>query len=85
MGIARRSGHNSGRRIMNAQPETTTIQAEIPARLLLEMQALVKAGWFRDINDLFLEALRRYLDSHRPELIERFIRQDIEWGLHGRE
>ena len=70
---------------MNAETETTTSQAEIPARLLLEMEALVQAGWFRDINDLFLEALRRYLDSHRPELIERFLRQDVEWGLHGRE
>ncbi len=42
----------------------------------------LEAGWFRDINDLFLEALRRYLDSHRPELI---IRQDVKWGLHGRD
>ena len=65
--------------------ETTTVQAQVPTQLLLEIEALVKAGWFRDINDLFLEALRRYLDSHRPELTERFIRQDVEWGLHGRD
>ncbi len=65
--------------------ELTTVQAQIPTRLLLEMEALVKAGWFRDINDLFLEALRRYLDTHRPELIERFVRTDVEWGLRGRD
>lgn len=70
---------------MAPQAETTTIQAEIPAQMLAEIEAHVKAGWFRDMNDLFLEALRRYLESHRPELTERFIRQDIEWGLHGRE
>jgi Arc/MetJ-type ribon-helix-helix transcriptional regulator len=70
---------------MQTQIETTTVKAEIPARMLLEMEALVKAGWFRDMNDLFLEALRRYLETHRPELIERFIREDVEWGMHGRE
>ena len=46
--------------------ETTTVQAQIPTRLFLEVEALVKAGWFRDINDLFLEALLRELASHRP-------------------
>lgn len=65
--------------------DTATVQAQVPTQLLLEIEALVKAGWFRDTNELFLDALRRYVDSHRPELIERYIRQDIEWGLRGRE
>ena len=43
----------------------------------------MKTGWFRDLDDLFVEALRRYVDSHRPELTERFLQQDVEWGLHG--
>jgi hypothetical protein len=28
-------------------------------------------------------ALRKSLNSHRPELLERFIREDVDWGLHG--
>ncbi len=63
----------------------TTVQARIPTRLLEEMQALVEAGWFRDLDDLLLEAVRRYLDARRPELMERFLRQDVEWGLNGRD
>lgn len=43
---------------------TVTIKADIPDRLLGEMQAL---------------------DTHRPELMERFIRKDIEWGLGGND
>jgi hypothetical protein len=31
---------------------------------------------------LIAEALRRFLDTHRAELMERFIREDVEWGLH---
>ena len=65
--------------------DMTIIQTQVPTRLLVEVEALVKAGWFRDVNDLFLEALRRYLDSHQPELSERFMQADVEWGLHGRD
>ena len=63
--------------------DTTVVQTQIPTRLLVEVEALVKSGWFRDLDDLFVEALRRYVDSHRPELTERFQQQDVEWGLHG--
>ena len=28
--------------------------------------------------------LRRYLESHSAELAEKFIREDVQWGLHGK-
>jgi len=65
--------------------KTTTVQAKLPVRLLSEMEALVREGWFQDIDDLIADALRRYLDSHQPDLMERYIRQDVEWGLRGKE
>jgi hypothetical protein len=46
---------------------------------------LVKEGWFRDEKDIFSEAIRRFLDSHRSELMEKFILDDVEWGLEGNE
>jgi Arc/MetJ-type ribon-helix-helix transcriptional regulator len=63
--------------------QTATVQADVPVRLLTEMQTLVEAGWFRDLDELMVNALRRYVESHRAELMERFIREDVEWGLHG--
>ena len=69
---------------MNAT-DMTTIQTQVPTRLLVEVEALVKAGWFRDADDLFIEALRRYLDSHQPALSERFMQADVDWGLRGRD
>jgi hypothetical protein len=30
-----------------------------------------------------LAILRRFLESHRENLLEEFIRQDVEWGLTG--
>jgi hypothetical protein len=32
-----------------------------------------------------LDALRRFVESHQTELMEHFIREDVEWGLHGDE
>ena len=65
--------------------QAATIQTEVPVRLLTEMQVLVETGWFHDLNDLMLDALRRFVESHRVELMERFIREDVEWGLYGNE
>jgi Arc/MetJ-type ribon-helix-helix transcriptional regulator len=65
--------------------QMATIQTDVPIRLLTEMQMLVEAGWFRDLDDLMLDALRRFVESHHAELMERFIREDVEWGLHGDE
>jgi len=60
-----------------------TIQTEVPENLYKNAIALAKEGWFRDEKEVFSEAIRRFLDSHRPELMERFILDDVEWGLHG--
>ncbi|MCG2820583.1 MAG: CopG family transcriptional regulator [Candidatus Atribacteria bacterium] len=62
-----------------------TIQTEVPEQLYKKAQILVKEGWFRDEQDIFSEAIRRFLDVHRPDLMEKFIREDVDWGLHGQD
>ena len=61
------------------------ISAELPDKLYQEVKSLVDKGWFRNEADIVLEALRRFLDTHKVELMEKFIREDVEWGLHGKE
>ena len=61
------------------------IRAELPEELLAEARALVEHGWAADFDHLLAEALRRYLDSHSERLTEAFLREDVKWGLHGRE
>ena len=60
-----------------------TISTEVPEQLYKKAEALVKEGWFRDEKDIFSEAIRRFLDSHQSELMEKFVRDDVEWGLRG--
>jgi Arc/MetJ-type ribon-helix-helix transcriptional regulator len=62
-----------------------TIQMTLPPQLYQQIRTLVAEGWFRDESDLLFEALRRFLDVRRPELMEEFIREDVEWGLYGEE
>lgn len=59
-----------------------TIKAELPDQLYRQMDTLVSQGWFRSHEEIVQEALRRFLESHRPELLEKFIREDVAWGLH---
>ena len=65
--------------------ETQTINTQIPQALLDNMNLLVKEGWYLDIDSIIIDALRHYIDSHQPELMEKFIREDVEWGLDGKE
>jgi Arc/MetJ-type ribon-helix-helix transcriptional regulator len=67
------------------EKETTTIQTKVPVSLAAQAQKLVEAGWFRNLDELLQDALRRFLESHREDLMEEFIRQDVEWGLKGDE
>ncbi len=62
---------------------TTTIR--LPPQLTEQAQAYIETGWFPTLNDLIVEALRRYLETHQIELSEHFIWQDVEWGLHGHD
>ena len=62
---------------------TTTVQITLTEELVSRARQFVEEGWAADFDDLLAEALRRYLESHEPELAEAFIREDVEWGLHG--
>ena len=62
-----------------------TIQVEVPEQLYKKVLHLVKKGWFRDENDILAEAIRRYLDTHQSDLMEKYIRDDVDWGLHGND
>lgn len=61
-----------------------TVQTKIAARLDRQIDALVEKGWFHSRDEVFREAIRRFLNTHQLELMERFVREDIEWGLRGR-
>lgn len=62
-----------------------TVQTTLPSHLVGQVESLVQEGWFQDIDELIADALRRFLETHRPEIMEQYILRDVEWGLHGQE
>ncbi len=63
----------------------TSVQAELPEELVSAARVFIAEGWARDLDELLADALRRYLESHSSQLTETFLRQDVEWGLYGRD
>lgn len=62
----------------------TTLSIEFPDWLAKRLDDLVRDGWVSDQQQVVVEALRRYLDAHRPELNEAQVLSDVDWGLHGK-
>jgi Arc/MetJ-type ribon-helix-helix transcriptional regulator len=60
------------------------VETEIPDQLNRQIDLLVEPGWYKSRDQVLQEAVRRFLESHRAELMERFVREDVEWGLRGR-
>jgi Arc/MetJ-type ribon-helix-helix transcriptional regulator len=61
------------------------ISIEIPEQLGRRLDSFVQSGWAPDAQQAVVEALRRFLDSHEPELIESQTMADVQWGLRGNE
>jgi len=64
---------------------TTTIKTQIPDPLLQQAKRLVQQGWVGNMDELIVESMRRYLESHPETMNEHFIRDDVDWGLHGKD
>ena len=62
-----------------------SITVECPDQLHEQLLTLVRSGWARSPEEAVIEALRRFLESHRPELQEAHVLKDAEWGLKGKE
>lgn len=62
-----------------------TLTMECPDWLADRLEQAVRDGWVVDRQQAMIDALRRYLEAHRPELIESQIRSDVNWGLHGND
>ncbi|MBI3327874.1 MAG: CopG family transcriptional regulator [Nitrospinae bacterium] len=58
-----------------------SVHIKIPDALAAELDALVRAGWFRSKNELICLALVEFARHHRVALAEQFQQEDIAWAL----
>ena len=57
------------------------IHVELPDKLAAEIEAYVQAGWFGSEAEVIRAAVADFVRRRRIELLERFMRDDIEWAL----
>lgn len=62
-----------------------TIKVNCPDELAAELERLVAEGWEDSAEAAVVEALRRYVRVRQPEVLEKHLKADIAWGLHGRD
>ena len=67
----------------NHKIATKTIRISLPAELVAELDARISEGWFPSRDLVFEKALKKFLNSNRPELMEKHILEDVEWALGG--
>ncbi|MBI2968554.1 MAG: CopG family transcriptional regulator [Bacteroidetes bacterium] len=58
-----------------------TIKVSLPKKLVTEVENYVKSGWFTDEAELLRTALHEFIRHNRLNLMERFMKEDIEWAL----
>ena len=62
-----------------------TIPAKITKRLAEEMDELVEEGWYANRSEFIRDAIRDKLRASKLALLEAAVKEDVTWGLYGKE
>lgn len=62
-----------------------TIPAKITERLSLEMDEIINEGWYASRSEFIRDAVRDKIKSVKMEMLESAIKEDVKWGLYGKD
>ncbi len=60
-----------------------TIPAKLTSKLIAELDALIKEGWYANRSEAIRDAVRKMVERKQLARLEAAIEEDIQWGLHG--
>ena len=60
-----------------------TIPAKLTSKLVAELDALIKEGWYANRSEAIRDAVRKMVERKQLARLEAAIEEDIQWGLHG--
>lgn len=61
-----------------------TVPAKLTKRIVLEMEELIKQGWYANKSELIRNAVRELVKKQKITQLESAIKEDIHWGLYGK-
>lgn len=59
-----------------------TVPAKLTNRIILEMEDLIKEGWYANKSELIRNAIRELIKKQKVTQLESAIKEDINWGLY---
>ncbi len=62
-----------------------TVPAKLTPRLIVEMDEVIREGWYANRSELIRDAVRETLRRARAQRVEAALRQDVDWGLRGKD
>lgn len=62
-----------------------TIPAKVTERLVMELDELVKQGWYASRSEAIRDAIRELVKKTKLDQLERAIQEDVRWGLYEKE
>lgn len=62
-----------------------TIPAKITKRLAEEMDEIIEDGWYANRSEFIRDAIRDKLRASKVVLLEAAIKEDVGWGLYGKD
>lgn len=62
-----------------------TVPAKLTHQLIAEMDEVIREGWYANRSELIRDAVRETLRRARAQRIEAALRQDVDWGLRGKD
>ena len=61
-----------------------TVPTKLTKRIVVEMEELIKQGWYANKSELIRDAIRELVKKQKVTQLESSIKEDIQWGLYGK-
>ncbi len=61
-----------------------TVPAKLTRRIVIEMEGIIKEGWYANKSELIRDAIRDLIKKQKVTQLESAIKKDIQWGLYGK-
>lgn len=61
-----------------------TIPTKLTSKLVAEIDALIKEGWYANRSEAIRDAVRNLVERKKLVRLEAALKEDIEWGLYGK-
>lgn len=69
---------------VSMESDLEMVPSKLTKRLIRDAEELVKEGLYASKSELIRDAVRQLVNKAKATRLEAAIKEDVEWGLHGR-